>query len=121
MSGSKGEVFLCCWSDLDIMISSPSPEISMESFHYDCAYIATKNGCQPGFCKLIRCRAEYDYFSRIEFLQMIQHIGLNVKFDQTNQGPCYSTNYPDGFDCCHALLVHPDSSNVFLKKMETKF
>lgn len=98
----------------------PSSEISMESFHYKCAYKATRNGCQPGFCKLIRCRAECDYFSRIEFLQMRQHIGFNVNFDQTNRGPCYSTNYPDGFDCCHALPVHPDSSNVFLKKNENK-
>lgn len=120
MSGSKGEGFLFYWSDLDIMISSPSSEISMESFHYKCAYKATRNGCQPGFCKLIRCRAECDYFSRIEFLQMRQHIGFNVNFDQTNRGPCYSTNYPDGFDCCHALPVHPDSSNAFLKKNENK-
>lgn len=85
ISGSKGEGFLFYWSDLDIMISKLPPEvISMESFHNDCDYIATRNGCQPGFCKLIRWR-ECDYYSRIKFLHLIQHVGFNANFDQTNR------------------------------------
>uniref|UniRef100_A0A8W8I376 Mab-21-like HhH/H2TH-like domain-containing protein n=2 Tax=Magallana gigas TaxID=29159 RepID=A0A8W8I376_MAGGI len=122
LSGSKGEGFLFPWSDLDIMVSKlPPEEISMESFHNDCAYIATTNGCKPGFCKLIQSYAKCDYYSRVEFLQLKQHAGFNVNFDQTIRGPCYSTNFPDGFDCCYALPVHPDSSNVFLRTFKTKF
>lgn len=48
-------------------------------------------------------------------------MGFNANFDQTNHGPGYSTKYPDGFDRCVALPVHPDSSNVFLKTFQTKF
>lgn len=90
----------------------------MESIHSECAYIATRKGCQPGFCKLIRRYAKCDYFSRIEFLR--QHVGFNANFDQTNRGPCYSTNYPSGFDRCVALPISHDSSNRFLKTFKTK-
>eukprot|EP00105_Crassostrea_gigas_P035705 XP_019919853.1 PREDICTED: uncharacterized protein LOC109617696 [Crassostrea gigas] len=130
MSGSKGEGFLFYWSDLDIMISLPSPEISMEPFPSpeislepfpsECAYIAKREGCQAGFCKLNRRDAEGDYYSRIEFLHLKQNVGFNANFDQTNRGPCYSTNYPDGFDRCVALPIHCDSSNEFLKTFKTK-
>ena len=121
MSGSKGEGFLFSWSDVDVMLSAPSPQISMGSFHPDCAFIATRNGCQPGFCKLISCHAEWDYFSRIWFLYLRQQTNINVNFDLTNRGPSFSTNYPGGFDRCYALPLHPDSSNVFLKTFQTKF
>uniref|UniRef100_A0A8W8I4C1 Mab-21-like HhH/H2TH-like domain-containing protein n=1 Tax=Magallana gigas TaxID=29159 RepID=A0A8W8I4C1_MAGGI len=121
MSGSKGEGFLFYWSDVDVMLSTPSPQISMDSFHPGCAFIATRNGCQPGFCKLIQCHAKCDYYSRTGFLQLRQQMNFNVNFDLTNRGPSFSTNYPDGFDRCHALPIHPDSSNVFLKTFQTKF
>lgn len=126
----KVKVFLFYWSDLDIMISLPSPEISMEPFPSpeislepfpsECAYIAKREGCQAGFCKLNRRDAEGDYYSRIEFLHLKQNVGFNANFDQTNRGPCYSTNYPDGFDRCVALPIHCDSSNEFLKTFKTK-
>nr|XP_034326962.1 uncharacterized protein LOC109620908 isoform X2 [Crassostrea gigas] len=121
MSGSKGEGFLFYWSDVDIMLSTPLPEISMESFHPDCAFLAMRNDCQPGFCKLIQCHAKCDYYSRTGFLQLRQQRNFNVNFDHRNRGPCFSTNYPDGFDRCYAISVHPDSSNVFLKTFQTKF
>lgn len=76
MSGSKGEGFLFYWSDVDIMLSTPSPEISMELFHPDCAFVATRHGCQPGFCKQIQCHAKCDYYSRIGFLQIKKEMNL---------------------------------------------
>lgn len=121
MSGSKGDGFSFYWSDLDIMLSTPSPEISMESFHPECRLIATRNCCQPGFCKLIQSGTNLDYYSRIEYLLFRQNVASNVNFDQTNHGPCFSTNYPDGYDRCYALSVHPDYSNAFLKTFKTKF
>nr|XP_034325530.1 uncharacterized protein LOC109617696 [Crassostrea gigas] len=121
MTGSKGDGFFFYWSDLDMMLSTPYPEISMESVHPECALIATRNGCQPGFCKLIQSSTNSDYYSRIEFLIFRQNVAFNVNFDETNHGPCFSTNYPDGYDRCYALSVHPDYSNAFLKTFKTKF
>ncbi|XP_052702548.1 uncharacterized protein LOC128179091 [Crassostrea angulata] len=120
ISGSKGEGFLFDWSDLDVLLSTPFPKISMESFHPKCELIATRNGCKPGFCKLTRFGIKW-YWSRIQFLLLRQTVAINVNFDQRNHGPCFSTNYPDGFDRCHAIVIHPDSSNVFLQTFETKF
>nr|XP_034326957.1 uncharacterized protein LOC117689513 [Crassostrea gigas] len=93
----------------------------MELFHPDCAFVATRNGCQPGFCKLIQCYAKCDYYSRIGYLELKKQMNFNINFDQTNRGPCFSTNYPEKFDRCYAIPVHPDSTNVFLKTFQTKF
>lgn len=120
-SGSKGEGFLLSWSDVDIMVSLPTLNISMEARHNDCEFIAFRYGCQPGFCKLLHSNKSTQYlFSRIMFLQERQKINYNKNFDLTNRGPSFSTKYPGGFDRCYAFPLHPDSSNTFLKKNSDK-
>lgn len=87
---------------------------------------ALKKGCQRGFCKLLQaynsCKknCKYSYLSRVTNVQINQKLRLNTNSVQINQGPCFSTKYPVGFDLCHALPVHPDSSKKFLKTFQTK-
>lgn len=97
------------------------------TMHKECVYIGLRKKCQPGFCKVLQsynsCKknCKYNYLSRITFLQINQELRFNTNSDQINRGPCFSTKYPEGFDLCYALPVHPDSSNKFLKTFQTKF
>lgn len=127
MSGSKGEGFLFSWSDIDVMASRILFTISMESSNSECFYVATRSGCQPGFCRIRKTLNDdrnvcyYYFLSRGTFISSIEKQHFNENVDHTNRGPCLSTKYPDGFDRCVALPVHIDSSNRFLKTFHTTF
>lgn len=126
MSGSKGEGFLFNWSDIDVMASDLTYSVCLESFHDECNYLATRIGCQPGFCQILEIpsadrNAQCYFLSRINFIQSIQQQHFNQNVDHTNRGPCLSTKYPRGFDRCRALPIHIDSSKKFLKNFHTKF
>lgn len=126
MSGSKGEGFRFSWSDIDVMGSDLTYNISMESLNNECNYVATRSGCEPGFCQILEMpngdrNAQCYFLSRIKFIQSIQQQHFNKNVDHTNRGPCLSTKYPKGFDWCRALPLHIDSSKKFLKNFHTKF
>lgn len=126
MSGSKGEGFLFSWSDIDVMCSRILYTISMESSHGECNYVATRSGCQQGFCQILEIpngdkNVQYYFLSRGAFISSIQKQHFNENVDHTNRGPCLSTKYPDGFDRCIALPIHINSSDRFLKTFHTTF
>lgn len=125
--GSQGEGFRLPWSDIDVMRSMIRYYVYIDSLHNKCTFVAKRNGCQPGFCRLIVIddgnvkSAPKHCFSRLFYLHKVKQISINGNFDRTIRGPCFSTKYPSGLDSCDSLPVHPNSSNKFLKTFQTKF
>lgn len=97
--------------------------------HPRCKYIAIDKDCQPGYCKLLyRARSEhtdvkYRYLSRDSFLDEKIYFSINSNSDIHVHRPCVSTAHgnQNGFDDCHAIPIHIDFSNAFLKNFSTKF
>lgn len=78
-TGSRGEGFHFDWSDIDILKSSLSNYVSMDSglmqSKLNCEILAIEKDCPPGYCKLCfrdisGCsnQMEYQYISRVTFL-----------------------------------------------------
>lgn len=131
ITGSRGEGFHFDWSDIDILSTSIAEYVSMDNglMHPRCKYIAIDKDCQPGYCKLLyRARSEhtdvkYRYLSRDSFLDEKIYFSINSNSDIHVHGPCVSTAHgnQNGFDDCHAIPIHTDFSNAFLKNLTTKF
>lgn len=118
-TGSRGEGFHFDWSDIDILKSSITNYVFMENglmqSNVKCVYLAIENDCQPGYCKLFFVdrsgrsnQKEYQYISRVVFLNRRKRFTSNLNPDHYIHGPCISSKHWYGIDVCNALPIHPD-------------